>query len=72
MEKPSTRIAFAYQHEYRVIDVERVFQSKAGDWLIAGVDVDKREYRSFRIDRIQNTIRFVGGSHDVDDNGQVP
>lgn len=59
--KPSVRIAFAYQHEYRVVDAERVWKSKAGDWLITGVDVDKQEYRTFRADRIGNTLRFVGG-----------
>lgn len=61
MDQPSVRIAFAYQHEYRVVDATSVTQSRAGHWLITGKDVDKDEYRSFRVDRIQNVIRFVGG-----------
>jgi predicted DNA-binding transcriptional regulator YafY len=56
---PSVRICIAYQHEYRVVDATRVWKSKAGHWLITGIDVDKGEYRSFRADRIQKAIRYV-------------
>lgn len=58
-QEPSVRIAFAYQHEYRVVDATRVWKSREGHWLITGVDVDKGDYRTFRVDRIQNTLRFV-------------
>jgi predicted DNA-binding transcriptional regulator YafY len=60
-DKPSIRIAFAYQHEYRVVDATSVTRSKAGHWLITGRDVDKDEFRTFRVDRIQNALRFVKG-----------
>jgi hypothetical protein len=42
-----------------VVDVEKVWQSKAGDTLITGVDPDKGEYRSFRADRVKGKIRVV-------------
>lgn len=58
-QKPSVRVCFPYQHEYRVVDAERVWQSKNGDWLITGIDVDKGEYRSFRVDRIPKAIRIL-------------
>lgn len=61
-EAPSVRVCFAYQHEYRVVDATRVHQSKDGHWLITGRDVDKDEWRTFRVDRIQNTLRFVEGT----------
>lgn len=53
------RACFAYDHRYRVVDVERVWESKAGDTLITGVDPDKGEYRSFRADRVKGKIRVV-------------
>ena len=64
--KPSIRICFAYQHEYRVVDAERIWQSKDGNWLITGIDVDKQEYRSFRLDRIGNRIRYIEKVKDVE------
>lgn len=53
------RACFAYDHRYRVVDVTRVWQSKAGDTLITGIDPDKGEYRSFRVDRVKGKIRVV-------------
>lgn len=54
------KVAFAYEHQYRVVEITSgPWQSKAGDWLITGIDVDKAEYRSFRIDRIHNKISEV-------------
>lgn len=53
------RACFAYNHRYRVVDVKRVWQSKAGDILITGVDPDKGEYRSFRADRVKGKIRVI-------------
>lgn len=58
-ETPSVRVCFAYQHEYRVVDATSVTRTKSGHWLITGRDVDKGEFRSFRVDRIQNTLRFL-------------
>lgn len=56
---PGQRACFAYNHRYRVVDVKRVWRSKAGDTLITGVDPDKGEYRSFRADRVKGKIRIV-------------
>lgn len=53
------RLCFAYEHRYRIVDVERAWCSKAGDHLITGVDPDKGEYRTFRVDRIQGKVRVV-------------
>ena len=53
------RVVFAYEHRYRVLDVDRVWQSKAGDHLLSGYDPDKGEYRTFRFDRIKGKIRYV-------------
>lgn len=64
------RICFAYDHCYRVVDVERLWTSKDGNDLITGVDPDKDEYRTFRVDRIQRgKVRVVqrgGVSHRAD------
>lgn len=57
-EQP-VRVCFAYQHEYRVVDVSTVRMTKDGNWIVTGVDVDKGEYRSFRVDRIQNKIKIL-------------
>jgi len=53
------RICFAYDHRYRVLDVERMWTSKDGNDLITGIDPDEGEYRSFRVDRIKGRIRIV-------------
>ena len=53
------RACFAYDHRYRVVDVKRVWQSKAGDTLITGIDPGKGEYRSFRADRVKGKIRII-------------
>lgn len=55
----SVRVCFAYEHQYRVCDVERVWKSKDGNDLITGVDPDKGEYRTFRVDRIKGKVRIV-------------
>lgn len=55
------RITFAYEHRYRVLDVERVWTSSEGNELVTGIDPDAGEYRSFRLDRIQRgKVRIVG------------
>jgi len=33
--------------------------TKDGNWIVTGIDVDKGEYRSFRVDRIQNKIKIL-------------
>lgn len=59
MAVPSVRACFAYQHEYRVVDVESIWTSRDGKLIITGIDAKTGEYRSFRADRIQNKIRLV-------------
>lgn len=67
------RICFAYEHQYRVVDVERVWTSKDGNELITGVDPDKGEYRSFRIDRIQRgKVRVIQRGGVQESRGAVP
>lgn len=56
----SIPIVIAYEHRYRRVDVERVWQSKEGHWLITGRDHDRDgEYRSFRVDRIRGKIHLL-------------
>lgn len=59
MPETGETVCIAYAHEYRVIEVTRVWTSKDGHQLITGVDVDKDEFRTFRVDRIQNKIKSV-------------
>ncbi len=59
MPNQGLRVCFPYQHEYRVVDVTSVWMSSEGNWLLTGKDVDKGEYRSFRMDRIAKKIRVV-------------
>lgn len=54
-----TRIAFAYEHRYRVLDDPVVRVTKDRNIIITGVDPDKAEYRTFRVDRIKGKIRHV-------------
>lgn len=59
---PGQRVAFAYEHQYRVLDVEVVRETKEGNWIMTGVDPDKGEYRSFRLDRVmRGKVRVVRG-----------
>lgn len=53
------RVVFAYAHQYRVLDQFHVKTSAAGDDLLVGVDPDKGEWRSFRVDRIQGRVKIV-------------
>lgn len=53
------RIVFAYEHRYRVVDEPTVRQTLEGHTIITGIDPDKGEYRSFRVDRIVGGIRNV-------------
>lgn len=62
---PHVEVVFAYEHRYRVVLATRIWQSKAGNWLVTGLDPDRPgedgqpQYRTFRADRIQGGIRFV-------------
>lgn len=67
----NVRVCFAYEHRYRVLDVERVWTSKDGNELITGTDPDKGEYRSFRVDRIKGRIRVVERNDRRADLGQT-
>lgn len=53
------RLCFAYEHRYRVVDNPVVRVTKNFNIIITGVDPDKGEYRSFRVDRIGGKIRHV-------------
>lgn len=54
------KIAFAYEHRYRVVQVSRIWHSKAGDKLVTGSDPDRDgDFRTFRVDRIENTPKKV-------------
>ena len=53
------RLVFAYEHRYRVLDDVQVRVTKDRNILLVGVDPDKNEFRSFRVDRIQGRIKHV-------------
>lgn len=83
---PGQRVAFAYEHQYRVLDVEVVRETEEGNWIMTGIDPDKGEYRSFRLDRVmRGKVRVVRGNRagnvsrpaataaqDAHDGGAVP
>ncbi len=53
-------VCFGYQHEYRLVLVDKVWYSKAGDQLITGLDEDRNDVRTFRVDRIiRGKVRVV-------------
>lgn len=53
-------VCFAYEHQYRLVLVDKVWYSKAGDELITGLDEDRNEIRTFRVDRIiRGKVRVV-------------
>lgn len=54
-------VVFPYEHRFRLVLVARVWVSKAGDQLITGLDEDRNEMRTFRVDRINRraTIKVV-------------
>ncbi len=59
MAATSDRLAFAYEHRYRVLDDAVVKITKQHNVILVGIDPDKGEYRSFRVDRIKGKIRHV-------------
>lgn len=53
-------VCFGYEHRYRLVLVDRVWSSKAGDRLITGLDEDRNDIRTFRVDRIiRKKVRVV-------------
>lgn len=53
-------VCFGYEHRYRLVLVDRVWRSKAGDQLITGLDEDRNDVRTFRVDRIiRGKVRVV-------------
>ncbi len=55
-----TLVCFGYEHRYRLVLVDRVWYSQAGDQLITGLDEDRNDVRTFRVDRIiRGKVRVV-------------
>lgn len=53
-------VCFGYEHRYRLVLVAKVWRSKAGDQLITGLDEDRNDVRTFRVDRIiRGRVRVV-------------
>jgi predicted DNA-binding transcriptional regulator YafY len=53
-------VCFGYEHRYRLVLVDKVWVSKAGDQLITGLDEDRNDVRTFRVDRIiRGRVRVV-------------
>ena len=55
------RLCFAYEHRYRVVEDATVKFTKDRNIIIVGIDPDRQEFRSFRVDRIKGKIRHVPG-----------
>jgi predicted DNA-binding transcriptional regulator YafY len=54
-------VCFGYEHRFRLVLVQSVWRSYAGHQLITGLDEDRNEIRSFRVDRIvRGRVRVVG------------
>lgn len=54
-------VCFGYEHRYRLVLVDRVWYSKEGKQLITGLDEDRNDVRTFRVDRIiRGKVRIVG------------
>lgn len=54
-------VCVPYAHEYRLVLVADVRVTKDGNVLLVGLDEDRNEFRSFRVDRIpkKHTIKVV-------------
>lgn len=53
-------VCFGYEHRYRLVLVDRVWHSKEGKQLITGLDEDRNDVRTFRVDRIiRGKVRTV-------------
>jgi len=54
-------VCFGYEHRFRLVLVDKIWFSKAGDQLLTGLDEDRNEIRTFRVDRIiRGKVRTVG------------
>lgn len=54
-------VCFGYEHRFRLVLVEKVWRSYAGHQLLTGLDEDRNETRTFRVDRIiRGKVRIVG------------
>lgn len=54
-------VCFGYEHRFRLVLVDKVWASKAGDEVITGLDEDRNDIRTFRVDRIiRGKVRVVG------------
>ena len=54
-------VCFGYEHRFRLVLVDKIWFSKAGDQLLTGLDEDRNELRTFRVDRIiRGKVRIVG------------
>lgn len=57
---PYVPVVFAYDHEYRRVDVTSVWRTNAGYWVLSGKDLDRNnDYRTFRVDRIKGKIKIL-------------
>lgn len=57
--QPGDLAVFAYDHEYRLVLVAEFKVTREGNTLLVGLDEDRNEFRSFRLDRIANKIKKV-------------
>lgn len=56
-------VCFGYEHRYRLVLIAKIWESKAGDCLITGLDEDRNDMRTFRVDRIiRGKVRVVDAS----------
>lgn len=54
-------VVFGYEHRFRLVLIGKIWESKAGDQLLTGLDEDRNEMRTFRVDRIiRGKVRVVG------------
>lgn len=54
-------VCFGYEHRFRLVLVDKVWKSYAGNLLITGLDEDRNDVRTFRVDRIiRGKVRVVG------------
>lgn len=57
---PHVPVVFAYDHEWRRVDVSAVWRTQKGAWMITGRDLDRNnEWRSFTVSKIKGKIRIL-------------
>lgn len=54
-------VCIPYEHRYRNVLVAEIKVTREGNTLIVGLDEDRNDFRSFRVDRIprRHTIKKV-------------